>query len=231
MIDFLKKHKKLSVILGIAATLLLVFTYLYALFLPGVWHNGAFLYKKDDGSFSGANEYADFVMIREKQGSITEISFKVNDKAKSYRVVQEENSPNVQIFENGESVFKGTVLPMENLNLLEDENGELVDIVRISVGGAVPEEEELFPNLTELYNLSEGKTDTRGEPYMLIFIVILGAILALDIAFPDLFFYFRHGLNVDGGTPSDYYRAGQRFGRVVCAVGVIVCVVMTFTAR
>ena len=231
MMNFILKHKKTSIASAIILGCLFVSVYLYALFLPGFWHNGAFLYKKADGEFKGADEYAEYVMIMAKNENETDISFKVNKTAREYKVITEENSPKVQIFENGESVFKGAVLSMENLNLLEDENGELVDIIRVRVGGVAPEEEELFPTVSELYKFSLGKCDTRGEPYMLILVIVLAVILALDLAFPDLFFYFRHGLDVDGGTPSDFYRAGQMFGRIVLAIGIIACVVMTFTVR
>ena len=39
-------------------------------------------------------------------------------------------------------------------------------------------------------------------------IAFLGVLLALDTAFPDLLFKFQHGLAVEGGEPSEFYRMG-----------------------
>ena len=64
---------------------------------------------------------------------------------------------------------------------------------------------------------------------MLLLILLGAAILFIDIKFPDLFWILEHRLEVDGGEPSDWYRSGQKFGRVMLVGGIIVCMILTFT--
>ena len=62
MVEFICKHKKPCIIGGIVLSVVLLALYLRAMFLPGLWHGDAFLYKQDDGSFAGSDIYAEYKM-------------------------------------------------------------------------------------------------------------------------------------------------------------------------
>ena len=70
----------------------------------------------------------------------------------------------------------------------------------------------------------------RGRVEVLPVIAFLGVLLALDTAFPDLLFKFQHGLAVEGGEPSEFYRMGQFIGRIAMVLGIIVGVAASFHA-
>lgn len=230
MLHFINNHKKTCTIAGTAIAALLLFAYLRALFLPGVWHRDAFLYRQADGSFCGSDFYAEYKMNITKAENGANITFAVNGTNGEYRVINEDGGKNVQIFENGVSVFKGSRVPMEGITLLQDENGDILDVVTVTVQNVPPETHELFPSYTQIYNLAlMEKCDVRGNLYMPLVILLLAALLSVDIAFPDLFFHLRYGMAVYGGTPSDWYRSGQMLGRVLSAIGILVCVITSFT--
>jgi len=220
-----KKHKMMRIALISLVALILCIVYVYALFLPGVWHDDAFLYKKVDGEFYGSDMYAEYKMSIDKN----KITFSVNGISKTYSIVENEG---VEIFENGQSVFKGTVQKIGDFTILNDLDGKPIDVIKVTAGGVAPELSELYPDRTQLYNwYSMDKTDTRGEPYMLIVIAFIIVLLVVDIVFPDLFFYFKHGIMVDGGEPSDCYRAGQTFGRIVLVIAIVGCIIASFNMK
>lgn len=232
MVDFISKHKKPCIIVGISLAVVLLAIYLRAIFLPGLWHGDAFLYQQDDGSFAGSDIYAEYKMHIKPADYGTDIDFSVNDKTKHYQVQYDKNdlNRNVAVLENGIVICKGKALGTENnWHVLDDATG-FSNEVSVRVGNAAPTEEELFPGYTRLYNWSVNeKYDTRGEPWMLAYIVLLALILFLDIKFPNLFWILEHRLEVDGGEPSDWYLFGQKVGRFVLSIGILVCVVFTFT--
>ena len=116
--------------------------------------------------------------------------------------------------------------------MLEDEDGQLIDFITVTAGGIKPTTDELFPGCTKLYTLATTlDMETRGNPIMILFILITALILVVDIVWEDFFFLLSHGLEVDGGTPSDYYRFMQKVGRVVLAGLIVALVIMTFTTR
>jgi len=82
----------------------------------------------------------------------------------------------------------------------------------------------------KLYNwaVSE-KNDIRGNLLIFLLIPFIAIFVIVNIRFPDLFFAIEHGRFVDGGTPSDRYRAGQMFGRVAGCIAIVVLAVLTFT--
>lgn len=53
MTQIFRQHKKLCIVLMGVLCLALVAGYLYATFLPGIWHGDAFLYDKGQGVFAG----------------------------------------------------------------------------------------------------------------------------------------------------------------------------------
>jgi len=225
------KYKKQSVIIAIILTLILFVIYLRALFLPGLWHSDAFLYLQEDSSFIGSDFYADYKMVIKSADYGADIDFSVNDKTKHYQLKYDKTKMNmdVEIFEADKLLFKGQAFGIGDEWLLHSEDSESPDNIVVQTG-TIPDEEELFPGYTRLFNwaVSE-KTDTRGEPYMIFFILIAVVFLALDIKFPKLFWTLEHRLSVYGGEPSDFYIFGQKVGRIIMLLAILVCMVLTFT--
>ncbi|MBO5019914.1 MAG: hypothetical protein J6D52_04535 [Clostridia bacterium] len=232
MAEFISKHKKPCIIVGIVLAVVLLAVYLRAMFLPGLWYGDAFMYKQDDGSFAGSDIYAEYKMNINPADYGTDIDFSVNNKTNHYQIKYDKNDPyrNVEVLENGTVICKGKALGAEgNYFVFDDESGS-ADEISIRVGNEAPTEEELYPGYTRLYNWSVNEDyDTRGNPGMLILIVLFALILFLDIKFPMLFWILEHRLEVDGGEPSDWYLFGQKVGRVVLSIGILVCVILTFT--
>ena len=232
MIEFISKHKKPCIIAGIVLVVVLLIVYLRAMFLPGFWLGDAFLYKQDDGSFTGSDIYAEYKMNIRPADYGTDIDFSVNDKINHYQVKYDNDDPyrNVEVLENGTIVCKGKALGAENNWFVIDDELGSSDIVSVRVGNEVPTVEELFPSYSKLYNWSVNENyDTRGNPGMLFLIALFALILFLDIKFPMIFWILEHRLEVDGGEPSDWYLFGQKVGRVVLSIGILVCVILTFT--
>lgn len=232
MLEFISKHKKPCIIAGIILAVVLLAVYLRAMFLPGLWHGDAFLYRQDDGSFAGSDVYAEYKMNIKHADYGTDIDFSVNNNTNHYQTKYDKDDPyrNVEVLANGTVICKGKALGSEgNWFVIDDESGSS-DTISVRVGNETPTEEELFPGYTRLYNWSVNEDhDTRGNPWMLFMIAVLAIILFLDIKFPMLFWILEHRLEVDGGEPSDWYLFGQKVGRVVLSVGILVCVVLTFT--
>lgn len=232
MTEIFNKNKKLCIITGIALAVVLLILYLYAMFIPGLWYGDAFLYKQEDGIFAGSDIYADYTMNIKPADYGTDIDFSINDKTNHYQVKYDKDdlNRNVEILENGKVICKGQAIGNENNWFVIDDEMGSSDMISVRVGNEIPTEEELFPNYSRLYNWAvSDKTDTRGEPLMLFVIAFLAIILFLDIKFPMLFWILEHKLEVDGGEPSDWYLFGQKVGRVVMSIGILVCVILTFT--
>lgn len=232
MSEFISKYKKVCIIAGAVLAVAFLAVYLRAIFLPGLWHGDTFLYVKNDKTFAGADIYADYTMSIKSADYGAEIDFSVNNKTNHYQVKYDKNDLNrkVEVLENGTVICKGRAVGKENNWHVIDDNTGSSDMISIRVGNEVPTEEELFPNYTNLYNWSVNEQyDTRGEPWLLFVIALLAIILFLDIKFPNLFWVLEHRLEVDGGEPSDWYRFGQRIGHVLMSIGIVICIILTFT--
>ena len=232
MFKVIKRHQKGSIIIGIILTVILFAVYLRALFLPGLWYGDAFLYRIDEKTFKGSDVHAEYFMEIKPAEYGADIDFSVNDKTKHYHIKYNtvEYESDVEIFEGDNSIFKGKTFGSAGGWMLLDGDFVSPDGIVVRTSNYNPTEEELFPGCTRLYNWAvSDKTDTRGEPYMLILILLFGTILFLDIKFPMLFWLLEHGLEVDGGEPSDWYMMGQKAGRVILVIGIFVCMTMTFT--
>lgn len=232
MVKLLGKYKKQCVILGIILFAILFIVYLRALFQTGFWHGDAFLYKMENGSYQGSDIYAEYKMTVNSAEYGANIDFYVNDKLNHYMVKYSGNDlqKDVEIKENNKTIFDGTAFCMDNNWILHQENIDLPGDIKVYTSNYVPAEEELFPGYTNLYNWAVAKrADIRGNAYMLFFIFLLAAFLFLDIKFPKLFWILEHRLDVYGGEPSDWYLFGQKIGRVIMALGIPVCMVLTFT--
>ncbi len=232
MTNIFTRYKKQCIILGIVLAVVIFAVYLKAMFLPGLWHVDAFLYRQDDGSFVGADSYAKYQMTVEPADYGTNITFSVNDKTNHYQIKYDDDDMNryVEILENGNVICKGKALDTGNDYIVFDDESGSSNTISVRASNEIPTEDELFPGSTRLYNWSVSeKNDTRGNPYMTILILLFGIILFLDIKFPMLFWILEHRLEVDGGEPSDWYLFGQKVGRVIMVIGIFVCMIMTFT--
>lgn len=229
---FFQEHKKKCIITGAIIAGILVIVYLYAMFMPGVWHRDAFLYRQKDGSFAGKDTYAEYEMEIVPTDEGAEISFSVDEREMQYRVIGRKGRQDIQIYKNDAMVFKGSPVSMGDHYELLDEEGYLKDALQITFNNEMPAETELFPNCTQLYNWAVmDDHDTRGNPGMLIYTVIFAGLLALDIAFPRLFFTLDHGFAVKGGEPSDWYLACQKAGRVIFAVAAVISAISGFAVH
>lgn len=235
MTDFVHKHKKLCAVLAAVIIAVLGLLYIRAVFLPGIWHGDAFLYQGDDGSFRGSDVYGEYVMNVRREETTADISFSVNGEEKIYhieRIPSSEYVDNVLMYEGDELIFDGIAENMGGPVILKDRDGELVDFVKVTAGGVTPKIEELYPDRSKLYRLAvSSDTDRRGNPVMILYIVITLLALIVDIVWEDFFFMLRHGIHVDGGSPSDHYRFMQKTGRVIGVIGIFVFVIMTFTTH
>lgn len=228
-----EKHKKAYVISGAVLFFLLAALYLYAMFLPGFWYRDAFLYQKNDGSFQGSDWCGDYQMKIAPTDNGAAISFSVNEMTKQYVITGSFDDDNIQVFENGVPVFKGYAASIgDSSYLLIDEEGYADDVIDITVGNTIPNTEELFPNYSQLFNWAVSTDyNTRGNLSMILFLLITCVILALDIAFPDLFFLLEHQFDVVSGEPSDWYRLMQKISRVLLAFGILLCIFLGFTTH
>lgn len=231
MVEFISKHKKPCIIAGIVLAVVLLAIYLRAMFLPGLWHGDAFLYKQDNGSFAGSDIYAEYKMSIKPADYGTNINFYVNGDLKNYQIKYSDDNfeRKVEIAENNEVIFTGTALAIQDEWVLRKDNYEFPEQIIVWADNDIPHE-ALFPGYTKLYDWSINEDyDTRGNPGMLFLIALFSIILFLDIKFPMLFWILEHRLEVDGGEPSDWYLFGQKVGRVVLSIGILVCVILTFT--
>ena len=232
MKNILNRYRKQCIITGFILLVVMLALYFRALFLPGLWHGDAFLYKQDDGSFIGSDIYANYEMNINPADYGKNIQFRVNEKTKDYQIKYDESDldKKVEILENGNTIFSGKSFRTGDSWMLLDDEYNSPDEIIFHVGNYIPTEEDLFPGYTRLYNWSvSNNNDTRGNPGVLILILIFAVILFLDIKFPTLFWLLEHRLDVDGGEPSDWYYFGQKVGRFSLLIGILVCVVLTFT--
>ncbi|MBQ3038311.1 MAG: hypothetical protein IJD30_03940 [Clostridia bacterium] len=234
MTAILSRYKKQCSFIGIALAVVLFAVYLHALFQQGLWHRDAFLYKQDNGSYIGSDMLADYKMSIEQTDDGTDILFSVNDETKHYNIIYdlENMAQKVKVLENNELIFEGNAHRMGEEYILMDDDFNMADEIVIYVDGQPLNEKNLFPGYTKLYNWAvSNEHDIRGNPAMLIIILISVVILLLDIKCPDLFWLLEHGLDVDGGEPSDWYRFGQKAGRIITIAVIIICIITTFTTR
>lgn len=214
-------------ILLIACALVLLTVYFVAFFKPGVWHRNAFLYREEPLVYVGMDEFVYYHLQVEPKENGANLCFTVNDTTREYAV--ETAGEAVSIREGGTVLFSGKVLPFGDTYMLENENGELEMPLTVIAGGVMPEEEELFPNVNQLYEWAIVREDNvRGDFAALTVLLISVLVLVLDLIFPNLFFYLSHGLAVDGGEPSGFYRFGQTVSRVLLGLLIIWSVFETF---
>ena len=60
---------------------------------------------------------------------------------------------------------------------------------------------------------------------------LLAILLVLDVKWPRLFWTLRHGLEVSGGEPSEWYFTCQKMGRAAMALGIVLLAVASFAVH
>lgn len=228
-------EKKTSCLLCVLTALLLTVLYLWAALRPGVWLRDAFLYRQADGSFSGKDAYAAYTMQIAQTGNDAEVEFTLDGETRHYRLESKAegmSDPGVKIEQDGVVIFTGTALgdPGDAILWREDDGG-LADEVNVIVNGEY-QRSDLWPICNWLYNVAVGgRRETRGSVAFLLPIGVLVVLLVLDVRFPLLFWNLRHGLEVYGGEPTDWYYAMQRGSRIASIIGVFVLAAMSFAVH
>ena len=226
MKEFFLKHKVTLITISVILAVILSGVYLYATLYPGLWLNDAFLYQQKDGSFRGSDQWGQYMLVLQHDGSNATATMTVNDVTHIYEILQ--NDTALQILQDGESIFDGTVVQYGDVTSLKSNDGSYSGIV-VQAGNANYTTEELFPSPEWLYRCAHLKElSTRGQPWMLALAWFCVAWIIVDICFPNLFFRLRYMWNVDGGAPSDIYRMRQSIGRVVVLFLIIVILIMGF---
>lgn len=213
-------YKKQCIVLGIVLAVILIPLYLYFMYQTGIRYQDAFLVQQKDGSFKGSG----YALNVTPTADGADITFTVNDQTRTYSVVNTQNA-GVEFYQNGTLMRTAQVEQMGDFFILIDENGETELPFRISYSYQNADVDDLFPTDYELYGWTrEIQTTMRGEPMYLLFVVLCGAFLFVDIRYPDLFFALRYARYVDGDCqPNEAYRFWQVIGRIVMAVVMVVC--------
>lgn len=214
---------------ALAVAVLLV-VYLWAALRPGVWLRNAFLYQQADGSFSGRDSYGRYALDITSAPSETDVQFCLDDVPTRYRICTE-NSSHVEIYREERLLFSGGAQGEAGDALLWKDSGGLADDIRVVVNGEYTQE-DLQPSCQWLYNVAVGgRRETRGDVSFLVPMALLAILLVLDVKWPRLFWQLRHGLEVSGGEPSEWYFACQKIGRAAMALGIVLLAFASFAVH
>lgn len=218
---------KMGLCIAAVAVVALLAVYLWAALRPGVWLRDAFLYQQADGSFSGGDSYGRYALSIASVPDETDVQFWLDDVPTRYRICAENNS-HIKIYREEQLLFSGSAQGEAGDALLWKDTGGLADDINIIVNGQYSPE-DLQPSCQWLYNVAVGgRRETRGNLGFLFPMAMLAVVLALDVKWPRLFWNLRHGLEVSGGEPSEWYLASQKIGRAVMALGIVVLALSSF---
>ena len=228
----MKKSTSSKMRVGAAAlaVAVLLAVYLWAALRPGVWLRNAFLYQQADGSFSGRDSYGRYVLSIASAPGETDVQFCLDDAQIRYRICTENNS-HVEIYREEQLLFSGSAEGEPGDAVLWNKNGGLADDIRVVVNGEYTQE-DLQPSCQWLYNVAVGgRRETRGDVSFLVPMALLAILLVLDVKWPRLFWQLRHGLEVSGGEPSEWYFTCQKIGRAAMALGIVLLAVASFAVH
>ena len=223
--------RKMRVGAAALAVAVLLAVYLWAALRPGVWLRNAFLYQQADGSFSGRDFYGRYALDITSARGETDVQFCLDDVPTRYRICTEAavgSSPSVKIYREEQLLFSGSAEGEPGDAVLWNKNGGLADGIRVVVNGEYTQE-ELQPSCQWLYNVAVGgRRETRGDVSFLVPMALLAILLVLDVKWPRLFWTLRHGLEVSGGEPSEWYFTCQKMGRAAMALGIVLLAFASF---
>ena len=221
---------KMRLCIAALAVAVLLAVYLWAALRPGVWLRNAFLYQQADGSFSGRDSYGRYVLSIASAPGETDVQFCLDDVPTRYRICME-NSSHVEIYREEQLLFSGGAQGEAGDALLWKDSGGLADDIRVVVNGEYMQE-DLQPSCQWLYNVAVGgRRETRGDVSFLVPMALLAILLVLDVKWPRLFWTLRHGLEVSGGEPSEWYFTCQKMGRAAMALGIVLLAVASFAVH
>ena len=232
----MKKSTSSKMRVGAAAlaVAVLLAVYLWAALRPGVWLRNAFLYQQADGSFSGRDSYGRYALDITSAPGETDVQFCLDDVPMRYRICTEAaagSSPAVKIYREELLLFSGSAVGEPGAAILWNKNGGLADDIRVVVNGEYTQE-DLQPSCQWLYNVAVGgRRETRGDVSFLVPMAMLAILLVLDVKWPRLFWTLRHGLEVSGGEPSEWYFTCQKIGRAAMALGIVLLAVASFAVH
>ena len=151
-----------------------------------------------------------------------------------YRICTEAavgSGPSVKIYREELLLFSGSAVGEPGNAVLWNKNGGLADDIRVVVNGEYTQE-DLQPSCQWLYNVAVGgRRETRGDVSFLVPMAMLAILLVLDVKWPRLFWTLRHGLEVSGGEPSEWYFTCQKMGRAAMALGIVLLAVASFAVH
>ena len=228
----MKKSTSSKMRVGAAAlaVAVLLAVYLWTALRPGVWLRNAFLYQQADGSFSGRDPYGRYVLDITPAPGETDVQFCLDDVPTRYRICTE-NGSHVEIYREEQLLFSGSAEGEPGDAVLWNKNGGLADDIRVVVNGEYTQE-DLQPSCQWLYNVAVGgRRETRGDVSFLVPMALLAILLMLDVKWPRLFWQLRHGLEVSGGEPSEWYFTCQKMGRAAMALGIVLLAVASFAVH
>lgn len=232
----MKKSTSSKMRVGAAAlaVAVLLAVYLWAALRPGVWLRNAFLYQQADGSFSGKDSYGRYALDITSARGETDVQFCLDDVPTRYRIYTEAavgSGPSVKIYREELLLFSGSAVGEPGNAVLWNKNGGLADGIRVVVNGEYTQE-DLQPSCQWLYNVAVGgRRETRGDVSFLVPMALLAILLVLDVKWPRLFWTLRHGLEVSGGEPSEWYFTCQKIGRAAMALGIVLLAVASFAVH
>lgn len=228
----MKKSTSSKMRVGAAAlaVAVLLAVYLWAALRPGVWLRNAFLYQQADGSFSGKDSYGRYALDITPAPGETDVQFCLDDVPTRYRICTE-NSSHMEIYREELLLFSGGAQGEAGDALLWKDSGGLADDIRVVVNGEYTQE-DLQPSCQWLYNVAVGgRRETRGDVSLLVPMALLAILLVLDVKWPRLFWQLRHGLEVSGGEPSEWYFTCQKMGRAAMALGIVLLAFASFAVH
>lgn len=228
----MKKSTSSKMCVGAAAlaVAVLLAVYLWAALRPGVWLRNAFLYQQADGSLSGRDSYGRYALDITSAPGETDVQFCLDDVLTRYRICTE-NSSHVEIYREEQLLFSGGAQGEAGDALLWKDSGGLADDICVVVNGEYTQE-DLQPSCQWLYNVAVGgRRETRGDVSFLVPMALLAILLVLDVKWPRLFWTLRHGLEVSGGEPSEWYFTCQKMGRAAMALGIVLLAVASFAVH
>ena len=232
----MKKSTSSKMRVGAAAlaVAVLLAVYLWAALRPGVWLRNAFLYQQADGSFSGRDSYGRYALDITSARGETDVQFCLDDVPTRYRIYTEAavgSGPSVKIYREEQLLFSGGAHGEAGDALLWKDSGGLADDIRVVVNGEYTQE-DLQPSCQWLYNVAVGgRRETRGDVSFLVPMAMLAILLVLDVKWPRLFWSLRHGLEVSGGEPSEWYFTCQKIGRAAMALGIVLLAFASFAVH
>lgn len=232
----MKKSTSSKMRVGAAAlaVAVLLAVYLWAALRPGVWLRNAFLYQQADGSFSGRDSYGRYALDITSAPGETDVQFCLDDVPTRYRIYTEAavgSGPSVKIYREELLFFSGSAVGEPGNAVLWNKNGGLADDIRVVVNGEYTQE-DLQPSCQWLYNVAVGgRRETRGDVSFLVPMALLAILLVLDVKWPRLFWTLRHGLEVSGGEPSEWYFTCQKIGRAAMVLGIVLLAVASFAVH